>query len=86
MCIYFCVAGQDYVSIDETITFAIEDLVYEGTLLIMDDERVETLETMTLQIEAVEGVFPVSVKDNLATVNITNDDGAFVGISQLVYN
>ncbi len=76
--LYVHTAGQDYVSIDEVITFAIEDLVYERTLLILDDEKVETLETMTLQIEAIEGVFPVSVADNVARLNITNDDGAFI--------
>ncbi len=73
--VFIHAAGRDYASIDEVITFAIDDLVYEGSLLILDDEGVEELETTSLQIEALEGVFPVAVVNAVATVTITDDDG-----------
>ncbi len=57
------------------ITFAIEELQYEGTLLIMNDEVVENVEQLSLQIEALDGVFPVNVMDAAAMVTITDDDG-----------
>ena len=57
------------------ITFAIEELQYEGTLLIMNDEVVENVEQLSLQIEALDGVFPVNVMDAAVMVTITDDDG-----------
>ena len=57
------------------ITFAIEELQYEGTLLIMNDEVVENVDQLSLQIEALDGVFPVNVIDAAAMVTITDDDG-----------
>ena len=57
------------------ITFAIEELQYEGTLLIMNDEVVENVEQLSLQIEALDGMFPVNVMDAAAMVTITDDDG-----------
>ncbi len=57
------------------ITFAIEDLQYEGTLIIMNDEVVENVEQFGLQIEALDGVFPVNVVDSTVMVTITDDDG-----------
>ncbi len=57
------------------ITFAIEELQYEGTLLIMNDEVVENVEQLSLQIEALDGMFPVNVIDAAAMVTITDDDG-----------
>ena len=57
------------------ITFAIEELQYEGTLLIMNDEVVENVKQLNLRIEARDGVFPVNVVDATATVTITDDDG-----------
>ncbi len=57
------------------ITFAIEELQYEGTLLIMNDEVVENVEQLSLRIEAIDGMFPVNVIDAAAMVTITDDDG-----------
>ncbi len=57
------------------ITFAIEELQYEGTLLIMNDEVVENVEQLSLQIEALDGVFRVNVVDASAMVTITDNDG-----------
>ncbi len=57
------------------ITFAIEELQYKGTLLIMNDEVVENVEQLSLQIEALDGMFPVNVVDAAAMVTITDDDG-----------
>ena len=57
------------------ITFAIEELQYEGTLLIMNDEVVENVEQLSLRIEALDGMFPVNVIDAAAMVTITDDDG-----------
>ncbi len=60
------------------ITFAIEDLQYKGTLIIMNDEVVENVEQFGLQIEALDGVFPVNVVDATVIVTITDDDGEII--------
>ncbi|XP_064388263.1 uncharacterized protein LOC135336419 isoform X3 [Halichondria panicea] len=80
------IAGRDYQSIDEVITFAIEELQYEGTLLIMNDEVVENVEQLSLQIEALDGVFPVNVMDAAVMVTITDDDVAVFSFLQATYS
>ena len=71
----FSSAGSDYETINETITFDIEDLQYEGTLKITDNDALENVEQMFLQIEAVPGPFPLMVLDDTATVTIADNDG-----------
>ena len=68
-------AGSDYESINETITFDVEDLQYEGTLIITDNDALENVEQMFLQIEALPGLFPLVVVDDTAVVTITDNDG-----------
>ena len=60
------------------ITFAIEELQYEGTLIILNDKVVENVEQLSLQIEALDGVFPVNVVDATVMVTIIDDDGEII--------
>ena len=68
-------ADSDFVPIDEVVTFEIEDLRYERTLFITDDNTFENKEQMILKIDPLSSPFPLQVVDDTAVVTITDNDG-----------
>lgn len=70
----FDIANMDYTPIDKTITFDIKDEEIEEMFIILDDDVLEDVKQFSLQIEAIPGPFPVTVKNSTATVSIADND------------
>ena len=67
--------GDDFVAVNDTITFGEEETEMEVLIFILYNSALEETEHFTVRIEAIEGVFPVAVVNSTATVNITDNDG-----------
>ena len=67
--------GDDFVAIDDVITFEMEDLQATIFTLVLDNLSLEGVEEFTAHIEPVVGDFPVAVQNSSATVSIRDNDG-----------
>ena len=56
------------------ITFDVGVTEVEEMFIIQDDDVLEDVKQFSLQIEAVRGPFPVTVKNSTATVSIEDND------------
>lgn len=74
-CPHSILDGGDYVAINQTVTFEIEDVEKEIQTTILDNSAVERVEQFTVFLTPLVGVFPVAVQDSLAVVSITDNDG-----------
>ena len=71
----FSTDGDDFIAINDTITFGAEEMEMETLIFIVDNSALEEVEQFTVKTEAVSGDFPVAVMNNTATVTITDNDG-----------
>ena len=67
--------GDDFVAVNNTITFGVEETEKEMLIFIVDNSALEEVEQFTVKIEAISGDFPVAVLNSTATVTITDNDG-----------
>ena len=67
--------GDDFVAVNDTITFGVEETEMEILIFIVDNSALEEVEQFTVKTEAVLGDFPVAVMNDTATVTITDNDG-----------
>ena len=73
---YTCSAdGNDFVAVNDTITFGVEETEKEMLIFIVDNSALEEVEQFTVKIEAISGDFPVAVLNSTVTVTITDNDG-----------
>ena len=66
---------DDYVSINETIQFEIEEREISVQVLILDNSELEDVEEFLVVLTPIVGIFPVAVQNNMAVVSITDNDG-----------
>ena len=72
LCVIY-VDGLDYIAINRTITFEIDETEIVVRTLIMDNSALEDLENFSVFIAPIAGIFPVAVKNHTAVVSITDD-------------
>ena len=73
-----CEAREDYVAINDTITFEVDELLKSVFLIIVDDNAVEDVENLQVSVTPVLGQFPVAVQNNTATIIIADNDSMFI--------
>ena len=66
---------EDYIGINETIQFEIEDREMIVQTLILDDSQLEDVEEFLAVLTPIAGVFPVAVQNGTAVVSIADNDG-----------
>ena len=66
---------DDFIAFNDTITFGVEETMMEVSIFIRDNSALEEVEQFTVNIEAIQGDFPVAVTNSTATVTITDNDG-----------
>lgn len=71
---------EDYIGINETIQFEIEDREMIVQTLILDDSQLEDVEEFLAVLTPIAGVFPVAVQNGTAVVSIADNDGEIVVI------
>ncbi len=67
--------GEDYVSINETVLFEIEEREMIVQTLILDNSLLEDVEEFLAFLTPIAGAFPVAVQNSIAVVSITDNDG-----------
>ncbi len=77
---HHCIEGDDYVAIDETVTFQVDDLELTMSVLILDNVAVEDVEQFFFSISPIPGLFPVSVKNSTANISITDNDSECLSV------
>lgn len=70
--------GDDYLEINDTITFEADELEKSVLLILVDNSAVEEVENLQVTITPIPGLFPVAVKNNTAVVVITDNDSKLV--------
>ncbi len=76
-------ALDDYSPVTEVITFdanttlGIDELEVRVTVLITDNIALEGRESFTVNITAIPGIFPLTVMDSVATVDIDDNDSKY---------
>ena len=70
--------GDDFVAVNDTITFGVEDIKMEMFIFILDNSALEEVEQFTVKIEAASGDFPVAVMNSTTTITVTDNDGNYV--------
>ena len=74
ICIIISDVG-DYLGINQTVTFEVEDVEKEVQVQIVDNAAVERVEQFSVFLTPLPGVFPVAVLNSTAVVSITDNDG-----------
>ena len=75
VCVVWCADGEDYNSVDQTVTFEVEDLEKSVSVLILDNSALERVELFLVSMTALPGLFPVAVTNSPAVVSLMDNDG-----------
>ena len=70
--------GDDYIPLNDVITFDIDDLQQSVSIFILDNLIAEDVEFFSVSISPIPGLFPVAVKNNTATISIKDNDCKYV--------
>ena len=65
----------DYLGINQTVTFEVEEVEKEVQVQIVDNAAVERVEQFSVFLTPLPGLFPVAVLNSAAVVSITDNDG-----------
>ena len=65
----------DYLGINQTVTFEVEEVEKEVQVQIVDNAAVEHVEQFSVFLTPLPGVFPVAVLNSTAVVSIADNDG-----------
>jgi len=71
---FYCEATEDFIAINENITFEDYELQKMLFLVVVDNNAVESLEDLRVFITPVVGQYPVAVQNSTATIMITDND------------
>ena len=66
--------GDDYIAMNDVITFDIDDLQQSVVIFIVDNSIVEDVESFSVSISPIPGLFPVAVKNSTAIISIKDND------------
>ena len=66
---------DDYLGINQTVTFEVEDVGKEVQVQIVDNAAVERVEQFSVFMTPLPGLFPVAVLNSTAVISITDNDG-----------
>lgn len=72
--IFYSVADMDYEPLNLTVTFQKEDVVKHIRVRIIDNEVLQQKRAFSAIIEVVQGLFPATVQNNTASIEISDDD------------
>lgn len=67
--------GDDYIGINETVEFEIEEREMIVQTLIIDNLMLEDVEEFFVMITPIVSVFPVAVQNSVAVVSVADNDG-----------
>ena len=71
----YSLGGDDFIAVNDTTMFGVEETIMEVSIFIQDNSALEEVEKFTVNIEAIQGDFPIAVTNSTATVTITDNDG-----------
>ena len=66
--------SDDYIALNEVITFDIDDLQQSVAIFILDNSIAEDVESFSVSISPIPGLFPVAVQNSTATIFIKDND------------
>ena len=80
-------SGSDYVAVNTTVTFAVNDTTETVDVTIVNNNSVEDSESFSVNLETITGQTGVAISETNgdATVEITDDDEATVGMQRNSY-
>ena len=66
---------DDYIPLNEVITFDIDDDLQQSVaIFILDNSIAEDVESFSVSISPIPGLFPVAVQNSTATIFIKDND------------